>query len=497
MNTSSRELGLRIPRALSVPALSIVIISAGLVLGLIALSKPILAGAAAAVGLLGLAVATTPDLATVAAIFILYSNVAVVAVRFHGVPKAAGQAVVLLLVVPLVHQLVIRQRKLIVHPVLPLMVLFLAVQVLGMMFSRDVEVSRSAIFEYVLEGMVIFFLVTNVVRTHRALRWATWSLLAAGVVMAAVPIYQQVTHSFDSNFGGFGQATEVGFGTGEVTSQGEVRQPRLSGTIGEQNRFAQNMLMLVPLGLLMASSERLRALRLLALATAGIAGLGCALAFSRGAAVAFVLTVGVMVVMRVVTARQLALVAVATAVLLAAMPQYWTRLATIQQVTSLFSDEAGGVEAADGAIRGRATEMIAAAQVFADHPVIGVGPGMFKHYSRQYGNRLGLRRLEENRQAHSLYLGLAAETGLLGITCFAAMLGVTLYGLLRARARWADERPELANAAAAYFAALVAFMAAGLSMHMAYIRFFYLILGLSAAVTCIAGASAARREARR
>ncbi|MHC4081002.1 MAG: O-antigen ligase family protein [Planctomycetota bacterium] len=494
MDTSRGELDLRFPATLPVPALAIGALGGALVIGLIALSKPLLAAAAAAVGLLGLVVVTVPDLATVVAVFILYSNVAVVAVRFHGVPAIAAQAVVVLLAAPFVHYAVIRRQGLVVHPVLPLMLLFLAIQAVGMMFSRDVEQCFSSIVEYTLEGIVIVFLVTNAVRTPRAVRWATWSLLAAGVAMAAVPIYQQLTHSFDSIFGGFGQTTEVGFRTGEVTSLGEVRQPRLSGPIGEQNRFAQLMLMLVPLGLLTAAGPRSRWLRFLALGLAGVAGLGAALAFSRGAAVAFVLTIGVLAVARIVTARQLALVVVAAAVLFAALPQYWTRLASIQHVTGVLSGEVGGAEAPDGAILGRATEMIAAAQVFADHPVVGVGPGMFPHYSRQYGNRLGIRRLEEQRESHSLYLGLAAETGALGLACFLAMLGVTLHGLLRARARWAHERPELAHIAAGYFAALVIFMTTGLSMHMAYIRFFYLVLGLAAAVTCIAAAAPPREE---
>ena len=246
--------------------------------------------------------------------------------------------------------------------------------------------------------------------------------------------------------------------------------------------------MLVPLGLLMARTARSRWASVLAMCLAGVAGVGCVLAFSRGAAVAFVLTIGVMIVLRLITMKQLAIVTVAAAVLLTAMPHYLKRLVTIQQVTNLIGDRPSHVQATDGAITGRATEMIAAAQIFLDHPVVGVGPGMFKHYSRQYGNRLGLRRLEENRESHSLYLGIAAETGSLGIACFLLMLGVTLVGLVRARKLFRAGRcRELDTTAAGYFCAVVVLMTTGLSMHMAYIRFFYLILGMAAAVTCVAG----------
>ena len=472
---------------LSRGVLSVAVVGGAAVLGLITVSEPLLAAGAAAVCLLGLAAISIPKVATFAAIFLLYSNVAVVAVRFHGVPKIVGQGMVLLLVIPLVHYVVLRRQKLVIHPLMPLMALYLSAQALSMMFSRNLEESLASITEYVLEGMLIVLLVTNVIRTRRDVRWATWALLLAGLVMTAGPIYQQITHSFASSLGGFGQTNDIGFLTGDVTAQGAVRQHRLSGTIGEQNRFAQITLVLVPLGLLMARTAQSRWASLLAMFLAGVAAVGCALTFSRGAAVAFVLTIGVMIVLRLITIKQLAIVTVAAVILLAAMPHYLNRLVTIQQVTNLIGARPSTVQATDGAIAGRATEMLAAAQIFVDHPVVGVGPGMFKQYSRQYGNRLGIRRLEENRESHSLYLGIAAETGSLGIACFLLMLGVTLVSLVRARKLFrAGSSRELDTMAAAYFCAVVVLMATGLSMHMAYIRFFYLILGMAAAVASVA-----------
>ena len=45
--------------------------------------------------------------------------------------------------------------------------------------------------------------------------------------------------------------------------------------------------------------------------------------------------------------------------------------------------------------------------------------------------------------------------------------------------------------ATGYLLALVAYLAAGIFLHMSYIRFFYVILGLAGAVTCMAAARAA------
>ncbi len=469
---------------LPAPALAVAVAAGALAVAMIAASKPILAAGAAAFGVMGLLVAIVPEAAVAAVVFLLYSNAVVVAVKFHGAPKVVAPAVVLLLAVPFVHEVVIRRRGLLVHPALPLIFLFMAVGAVGVAFSSDVAIASSTMIEYVLEGLIVFVLVTNAVRTPRALRWATWSLLAAGFVLTAVPVYQQLTGSFDSNFGGFGQTTDLGFRTGSATRDGV--QLRLSGPIGEQNRFAQCTLMLVPLGLAAAACARGWPARLAALGLTALAGIGSALSFSRGAAVAFVLTVAVLAVVRVISVKQVALMGVAAVLLIAAMPQYWQRISTIRSVSGLFGQAPAGVEAPDGAIKGRATEMIAAAQVFADHPVVGVGPGMFPHYSRVYGNRLGIRRLDENRQAHSLYLGVAAEQGILGLLSLMGAVGVILWGLLRVHRQFAATDPDLAAAAAGYFGALVVYLTTGLSMHLSYIRFFFVVMGLAAAVTMIA-----------
>ncbi len=470
------------------------LVGAALLCGAVALTQPLLALAVAAAAAGGIVFVSRPDLATFAALCILYSNVAVVAVRFHGVPHLVGSAVVGLLLIPFVHALVFRREKPVLHPVLVLLLLFLGVNVMGMAFSGDADIARPMVVELVLEGIAIFFLVTNVVRTPEALRQATWALVLAGLLITIVPAWQQATKSFGDDYGGFGQTTAVGFRTGTRATDYEGRQKRLSGTIGEQNRFAQNLLMLVPLGIGLLRIERGRWRRGLALAATGAAGLGCVLAFSRGAAVAFAVLLGVMICMRLVTKRQLALLCAGAVLFLALMPQYWTRLATLANVKSIFIKEVPRRLEPDDAVKGRLTEMLAAAMVFRDHPLVGIGPGVFKYHAAAYGNTLGIRRLEGTRKAHSLFLGLAAETGALGLGLFLVILFVTMRALLRARRRLAAENPMLADLATAYFLALVAYLATGLFLHMAYIRFFYMVLGLAVAAGAIAAATPTRHQ---
>ena len=88
MSSSVRELDPQLPPMLSGPVLSVVVVGAAAVLGLITVSEPVLAAGAAAVFLLGLAAVSVPKVATFAAIFLLYSNVAVVAVHREELEEA-------------------------------------------------------------------------------------------------------------------------------------------------------------------------------------------------------------------------------------------------------------------------------------------------------------------------------------------------------------------------------------------------------------------------
>jgi putative inorganic carbon (HCO3(-)) transporter len=139
---------------------------------------------------------------------------------------------------------------------------------------------------------------------------------------------------------------------------------------------------LVPLGMFRFFDERSVLLRMLAAFATVCTTLGIALTFSRGAAVAFVMLLILMAVLRYIKLRHLILVTLGVALMLSAVPQYRTRLLTLVNVASVVSGEGAS---ADGAIRSRATEGLTAVLVFLEHPIIGVGPGMFRYYYQESG----------------------------------------------------------------------------------------------------------------
>jgi len=160
------------------------------------------------------------------------------------------------------------------------------------------------------------------------------------------------------------------------------------------------------------------------------------------------------------------------------MPHYVTRLQTLQQADSAVSQTGGG---ADGALRGRATENLAALHAFADHPILGVGPGeFFARESTTYANALDLRFLETRRRAHSLYFEMAADTGIAGLALFLAIVGTTMAGLWRLARSWDVRRRSAESALAlAFVLSILAYLTSGLFLQLAYQRYFWLLIAIA------------------
>jgi putative inorganic carbon (HCO3(-)) transporter len=458
---------------------------ATLILGLIATNQ---ANIAIGIGLgllVMLAILAKPNLATLLVVFILFTNAAVIAVQFHNVPSLVGASLPALLVFPLASLVIIRREKIILSPILLPIFLFFAVQVAGTLFSAYRAEATNNLITFISEGLGLYFLITNVVRTQSMLRQVTWALLIGGAFIGALSFYQQVTHTYHNNYWGFAQLSNAAFSTGQTTLEGNVQQWRMEGMVGEKNRYAQVMLMLVPLGMFRVFGEKKTLLRILAGAATALIALGASMAFSRGAAVGFVLMLVIMVFMRYIKLYQIAIILIGLILLLAAVPQYRTRLTSLESLTAMFSDSETNTSAADGATLSRLTEMGAAGLVFLDHPVIGVGPGLFRYYYEEYAGLIGLRVLAQERSAHDLYLQVAAENGLLGLLCLLITLYITMRNLARVRKRWMVDEPELSNMATAYMLSIVTYLTTGIFLHFAFIRYFWLIMALAAAVIYI------------
>jgi putative inorganic carbon (HCO3(-)) transporter len=417
-----------------------------------------------------------PEAALLLFAFVAYLNLPVVAARATGVkPGLTGAVAVLLLAIPFLAHVVIRRRPLVLTPAIGLMTAWLGVLILSAAAAGAAPSTISPIVTFLTEGFILCVLLANAVRTPATLRAVLWALVAAGATMGLISVWQEVTHSYHNTL--FGLAQVETLDTHSRAAGGAVR-PRLAGPLGEKNSYAQIMIILLPLAFALYTTERDRVRRALAVGCGTLVLCGAALTFSRGGAVAMAIMIVAAVAMRIVPLRHVALIVAAiAAVVLTVAPDYVARVQTLAAAESATSQESS----ADAAIRGRATENLAALHVLRDHPVLGVGPDQFfRRYSQAYANQLDLRFLQTRRRAHTLYLELAADTGLVGLAAFLAILGTTVVQLRRwARVRLREGHSELAAYANALVLGLVAYLAAGLFLTLAYQRYLWIVIALA------------------
>jgi putative inorganic carbon (HCO3(-)) transporter len=454
---------------------------------LVALVAAAIAGAA--IGLTGSFVATlvlagaavlalmvvAPPLATLVFAFALYINVPAVAVQEHGVPYLLAAAPMALLFIPFA-VVVSRRQPIVVVPALIFTGLYLLVLLIAAAQAVNVDVAIGQVQVHLAEGLLLVFLVTNVVRTPRTLVWVATALVAAGVFMGSLTLVQEITGTYDSTYGGFARVAE-GARLGEA---GEI--VRAGGPVAEQNRYAQILLTLVPLGIYLAVLGR-GWLRPFGAAAVFIAVAAMFLTFSRGAAIALLAMAALAVGLRIVGARiglTLAALAVVGLVLLA--PGYVERVGTLGDVGA---DVAAGEEATDMSILGRITLNIAAWEVFLDRPLLGAGPGNFSELSVAYSRQVGLRPFDTPFEAHNLYLEVLADSGIIGFAAFALLIGYLIVGLLRRRRELRAVDPRMAALATAILFALVAYLATGTFLHLSYERYFWMLVAIAGAAISV------------
>jgi probable O-glycosylation ligase (exosortase A-associated) len=169
-------------------------------------------------------------------------------------------------------------------------------------------------------------------------------------------------------------------------------------------------------------------------------------------------------------------VAVAGAILVFAPSSVWDRLGGLRHATDTeqleLVDEEGSAEQ-------RFEIWKVASAVFADHPVAGVGIGAYPQAHHDYTRRGGFKRTARgHRDAHSTYLTLLAETGVVGFTLFMLLFGSSVVHAERVRRRARAVLPQASQQILYLEIGLLAFFTAGIFASYAGLAFTYVHLAL-------------------
>ncbi len=361
--------------------------------------------------------------------------------------------------------------------------LFGLIVLISLFSVTDQASTRSGFTEFITD-VIIAMTVAILLRNVKAMKMVVWSLLAAGILLGTLTTLQQVTRNFTSSYFGLSQVDIA-----QIV--GSINDYRVVGPGLDPNSYGMYMLLLIPLAMDRIWNEHKIVPRLIALWAFAVISLTIMFTFSRGAFLSLALVCILFFVWHPPKLKTILSLAVLGGLLLPFVPAlYSDRLATLLNFVQ-GSDEAGSsgitnirqAALSDPSFKGRLSENLVGVQMAFDHPVFGVGYKNFETYYQSYSRLLGIDQRREGRQAHNLYLQIAAEMGIIGIIWFGALQAVVIGGLQRAKERFKMlGMDQAASFAFAFLIALMGFLFSSIFRHMTYPRYIWLFYGILLAI---------------
>jgi putative inorganic carbon (HCO3(-)) transporter len=411
----------------------------------------------------------------------VYLNLSAVFVRQYDLPSLLQALVVLLAVLAVLERGLEGMAAILLQPLTFLLASFIAVLLLTTTFTSNTRLADARVME-LLKALGIFILVLALASSWKRLRACSYTIVASATFLSILGLYQSLSGNYGRWFGGFARVKNAHI-------YGDVFQPRIAGPLGDPNFFAQILLMAAPLALFAGWESPRKRMRAAAFAAAALMIGAILLTYSRGGMLALGVVLVLALMAHRVDKRRLIAGAAALAVLLLLLPASFTeRFITIEQILP------GGDEALhpDSSFQKRKLLTATAWEMFKDKPLLGVGAGNYTVWYDHYAERVGSAAREyddpgERHYPHSLYLEIAAESGLAGLAVFAAVVAISLAGFRSAfRELSASGERELAGLAKAFEIALIGYLVSSLFLHGHFQRYLWLLFAFSAAFARLA-----------
>jgi O-antigen ligase len=433
-----------------------------------------------AVGGLAVVVATvaSAELGLLLFVFITYTRFSDIAIELHNAPSVAKLFVGLLIVAILIRWALLGERP--EGWQMPAIVLGLygLIGFLSLIYAKNSEDVLYTLSNYVKDALITVVVVV-LLRRAPAFRHVIWTLLAVGIFLGTLGVFQYLTGTFSNNYGGFSTAE-----WGGIASQRSGY--RLAGPIGDPNFFAQIMIVLIPIAFERILHERKLLFRILAGLAAALCTLTVIFTFSRGGFLASVVVLAIVFIIHPPRPLQLAMIIGLGLVIFSLVPtSYFDRVLTLKD---LWPNQAGGVDIrSDNSIQGRASQYLTAWVMFKENPVVGIGLNNFAYRYQEFSKEIGLAPSASSRSLHNLYLQVVTETGILGMSVFSLMIWLSFQSLLSARRKFLEVgQLDYAHLTTGLAIGFAGYLVAAIFIHASFPRYFYLLLGIIFALPTIA-----------
>lgn len=380
----------------------------------------------------------------------------------HSGKAPIGAAAIVLGLAGLVLQ---RERLRLPAPVL-WFVAFLLWASFGYVSALGADRTADSLWDYTKIGL-IFLLALNVAHSKSQFRWMMLAWLG---IFALYPVR--------------GTLFNIVFG---ITIQGRYAW---NFAFSNPNDLTTLSLPILAMSVAMLQTQREKWFRMCALAGTIILPILMFTTQSRGGILAL-FTFGALVLVhyRKRIGGMALIVMIAGAVIQVAPPEVWGRIASLSKVTSQTT-----IGEADkwGSAQQRSDIWKVARAMIADHPITGVGVGNYGEMHARYANTGQFQgAVQGRRDAHSTYLGTAAETGIPGLMLFLAMIGSVFVLGWRAVGRLKESDPATATGLRTLLFGLIAFLQACLFATVTHLAFLYLYLAVICTMVAVHQASPA------
>ena len=400
-----------------------------------------------------------------------YARISDVAVHYYGAPSIAQPFIAFLALLIFLRWVLLGVRPQGWLSSFVIVAAYGVVIFLSLFYAGDALRAQEGLLAF-MKDAIIALMVVLMVQSKDSFRMAAWGFLITGILLGTIAVVQYLTGSFSNDYWGLAESRLMNIVSG-------TEGYRIMGTYSDPNFFAQVIVVIIPLALNRLRYEKKTILKVLAGWSLAVSFLTVVFTFSRGGFLALCAVLGLLVLL-----RKPPLIAVLSGILILVLlipflpSSYFERIQTILEYLPFY----GADVRTEVSLRGRMSEYEVALRMFMDHPILGIG---FDNYANNYLNysvRLGLDPRNTERSAHSLYLEVLAEQGILGFAMFVFVLYAVFSSLTKANQILKKLGLEgEADLVLAFEIGFIGYLLSALFIHGAYPRNLWLLIGIGLA----------------
>jgi O-antigen ligase len=394
-----------------------------------------------------------------------------------GIPSLNKLLVALIFVGVVGTRAIVQRKPLILRPTEGAVILYGFVLTASIFASGQISDAFDQLLDFA-KDFAIMLIVVQLCDSEKTWKTMQWSVIVAAAFLSSLTCYQMISGDTTNDFWGLAKAP-----VHQIVEGFDNTRP--TGPLDDPNFYAQILLMVFPMAAYRVVDEKNRFNKAAALICGALIVGAIIFTYSRSAFIMILLVSVAIILERRMNIYKFA--AIGVAVLLAATPilpkGYLDRMATI-------GGAAGSTDTqTEASFRGRSSEAIVATQMFFDYPLLGIGYASYEENYLVYSVPLGIDDRLQNRQAHSLYLEAAAETGVIGLFAFTLMYLLVFRSLWLARKQLIKMgRRDLVPWLTGLALGLLGYLLTSIFLHDDYVRYLRLMIGLALSASAVSEA---------